>query len=130
MMITYGHHVASAQDRFVVIAEAVRENAAKRPGLEIVDVFPIREYSFAAIARAEILQPADRVSTLVRYLPTWFPFFDFHEYARMNREMAEKMRSLPYEMVKEHMVRRADCCPSCEACSHFVKRPRGRQCPA
>ena len=55
MMITYGHHVASAQDRFVVIAEAVRENAARRPGLEIVDVFPIREHSFAALARAVVL---------------------------------------------------------------------------
>lgn len=43
MMITYGHQVTSAADKFVEIAETVRATAATRPGMEIVDVFPIRK---------------------------------------------------------------------------------------
>ncbi len=41
MMVTYGHKVDSVDDKYVALAEAVREYSAQRPGTELVDVFPI-----------------------------------------------------------------------------------------
>ena len=41
MMVTYGHQVSSTEDKFVALAEAVRENSESRPGNNIVDLIPI-----------------------------------------------------------------------------------------
>ena len=45
MMVTYGHQVASSDDEFVAIAEAVREQNEQHPGNSLVDLFPVREFS-------------------------------------------------------------------------------------
>ena len=42
MMIAYGHQVTSMDDKFVRMAELVREYAEKTPGNSVVDIFPIR----------------------------------------------------------------------------------------
>ena len=42
MMITYGHQVTSMDDKFVRMAELVREYAEKTTGNSVVDLFPIR----------------------------------------------------------------------------------------
>lgn len=41
MMVTYGHQVTSANDKFVALAEAVREHGERTPASNIVDIFPI-----------------------------------------------------------------------------------------
>lgn len=43
MMTTYGHQATSAKDRFIEIAEIVREHATARPGLALVDIVPVCE---------------------------------------------------------------------------------------
>ena len=43
MRITYGHKVVAADDPFVSLAEAVRENNEKNPGNALVDQLPFRE---------------------------------------------------------------------------------------
>lgn len=40
MMTTYGHQATSAKDRFIQIAEIVREHAESRPGFALVDLCP------------------------------------------------------------------------------------------
>ena len=41
MMVTYGHQVTSAEDKFVALAEAVRKNDKGAAGSTIVDLIPI-----------------------------------------------------------------------------------------
>ncbi|OSC99152.1 cytochrome P450 [Trametes coccinea BRFM310] len=81
MMVTYGHEVKSVTDKYVAIAEAVREHAEARPGIELVDVLPP-----------------------LKYLPTWFPGASFHRVARVARELSFRMRTEPFEMVKTRMA--------------------------
>lgn len=45
MRITYGHKVVAADDQFVSLAEAVRENNEKTPGNALVDQLPFREWA-------------------------------------------------------------------------------------
>ncbi|KAH9886231.1 cytochrome P450 [Cubamyces lactineus] len=80
MMVTYGHQVQSMDDPFIVMNEAVREHAEARPGVALVDVFPI-----------------------LKYLPTWFPGASFHRAAAIGRELSMKMRVEPYNMIKATM---------------------------
>ncbi|KAL1937278.1 hypothetical protein VTO73DRAFT_13887 [Trametes versicolor] len=81
MMTTYGHQATSAKDRFIEIAEIVREHATARPGLALVDIVPV-----------------------LRYLPTWFPGASFHRQAAIERALSVRMRSEPYQDVKERMA--------------------------
>ncbi|EJF56272.1 cytochrome P450 [Dichomitus squalens LYAD-421 SS1] len=78
MAITYGHHVTSADDEFVALAEAVREHAEKTPGSSIVDVIP-----------------------LLKYLPSWFPGAQFQRDAEIMRRLSLDMRLAPYNAVKK-----------------------------
>ncbi|KAI0689449.1 cytochrome P450 [Cerioporus squamosus] len=81
MMITYGHQVTSMDDKFIRMAELVREYAEKTPGNSAVDIFPI-----------------------LKYLPTWFPGAGFHKHARIGRELSAGMRRGPFEAVKKQMT--------------------------
>ncbi|KAJ3019302.1 hypothetical protein NUW54_g122 [Trametes sanguinea] len=81
MVVTYGHEVKSVTDEYVAIAEAVREHAEARPGIELVDVLPP-----------------------LKYLPTWFPGASFHRVAKIARELSFRMRTEPFEMVKAQMA--------------------------
>ncbi|KAL7284541.1 hypothetical protein ACG7TL_001833 [Trametes sanguinea] len=78
MMVTYGHQVQSIDDPYVVLAEAVREHAESRPGVEVVDMLPI-----------------------LKYLPAWFPGASFHREAAVARDLSFRMRTEPFKMVKE-----------------------------
>ncbi|TFK83325.1 cytochrome P450 [Polyporus arcularius HHB13444] len=81
MMVTYGHKVDSVDDKYVALAEAVREYSAQRPGTELVDVFPI-----------------------LKYLPSWFPGAGFQKYAAIGKELSIQMRSAPFKMVKDRLA--------------------------
>ncbi|KAI9068980.1 cytochrome P450 [Trametes sanguinea] len=81
MMVTYGHQVKSIDDPYVVLAEAVREHAESRPGVEVVDMLPIRKF---------------------KYLPAWFPGASFQREAAIARDLSFRMRTEPFKMVKEH----------------------------
>nr|BED43005.1 cytochrome P450 monooxygenase [Trametes versicolor] len=81
MMTTYGHQATSAKDRFIQIAEIVREHAESRPGFALVDLCPP-----------------------LKYLPTWFPGASFHRQAAIERALSVRMRSEPYQDVKERMA--------------------------
>ncbi|OSD00652.1 cytochrome P450 [Trametes coccinea BRFM310] len=78
MMVTYGHQVESIHDTYVALAEAVREHAESRPGVEIVDMLPI-----------------------LKYLPAWFPGASFQREAAIARDLSFRMRTEPFKMVKE-----------------------------
>ncbi|KAI0352115.1 cytochrome P450 [Trametes cingulata] len=81
MMVTYGHQVTSVNDQYVVIAEAVREHADARPGVELVDVLPI-----------------------LKYLPAWFPGASFQREAAIARDLSLQMRTAPFDMVKSRLA--------------------------
>ncbi|KAI0749883.1 cytochrome P450 [Daedaleopsis nitida] len=83
MMITYGHQVATVNDEYVALAEAVRQHAEERPGTELVDVIPI-----------------------LKYLPTWSPGADFQHVAAIGKDLSVRMRSTPYHMVKTRVTAR------------------------
>lgn len=42
MMVTYGHQVTSANDKYVALAEAVREHGEQIPVNSAIEAFPIR----------------------------------------------------------------------------------------
>lgn len=42
MMVTYGHQVTSADDKFVALAEAIRDKGAKDITNNIIEMFPFR----------------------------------------------------------------------------------------
>ena len=98
MMITYGHQVTSMDDKFVRMAELVREYAEKTPGNSVVDIFPIRR---SLVLVRHFL--SFRVLP-VKYLPTWFPGAGFHEHGRIGRELSVGMRWGPFEAVKKQLV--------------------------
>ncbi|KAI0766218.1 cytochrome P450 [Trametes elegans] len=81
MTVTYGHRVTSTNDQYVAIAEAVRDHAEARPGVELVDVFPI-----------------------LKYLPAWFPGASFQKQAATGRELSIRMRTIPFEGVKNKLA--------------------------
>ncbi|KAI0312135.1 cytochrome P450 [Amylostereum chailletii] len=81
MMVSYGHRVTSIDDKYVRIAEAVRENEDKTPGNAIVDVLPF-----------------------LKYVPTWFPGAGFKRHALFMRQLSINMREAPYQMVKDQLA--------------------------
>ncbi|PIL24606.1 cytochrome P450 [Ganoderma sinense ZZ0214-1] len=81
MMVTYGHQVTSAEDEFVALAEAVRENDEKTPGSNLVDVIPV-----------------------LKYVPAWFPGAGFKRAALYARKLAWDMRYVPFQAVKAHIA--------------------------
>ncbi|KAI1791876.1 cytochrome P450 [Ganoderma leucocontextum] len=81
MMVTYGHQVNSAEDEFVALAEAVRENDEKTPGSNLVDVIPI-----------------------LKYVPAWFPGAGFQRAALHARKLAWDMRYIPFQAVKAQLA--------------------------
>ena len=98
MMVTYGHQVTSAEDEFVALAEAVRENDEKTPGSNLVDVIPVREFCDSL----HIAPGTDPKS--VKYIPAWLPGAGFKRAALYARKLAWDMRYIPFEAVKAHVV--------------------------
>ena len=101
MMLTYGHQVTSAEDEFVALAEAVRENAENAPANHIVDIIPFRTIFFLNICYS-----IDTQTLVVKHIPSWFPGADFKRRGLFARQLSIKMRSAPFDAVKKQMVRK------------------------
>ncbi len=101
MMTTYGHQATSAKDRFIEVAEIVREHAESRPGFALVDLFPAR----TSEVESSMIFTCMLTCSPVKYLPAWFPGASFHRQAAVERALSVRMRSEPYQDVKERMVR-------------------------
>nr|VWO99573.1 Ketoreductase CTB6 (EC (Cercosporin toxin biosynthesis cluster protein 6) [Ganoderma boninense] len=86
MMVTYGHQVTSAEDEFVALAEAVRNNDKEAPGSSIVDLIPI-----------------------LKYVPVWFPGAGFKRSASHARNLAWDMRYVPFRALKAELA--SGTCP-------------------
>jgi hypothetical protein len=73
----------------------------------IVDLFPIRTSSsrFDKCPRVRV----DTLFYLVKYLPTWMPGAGFKRNALSVRKDVEKMLGMPFDMVKNNMVRGSMC---------------------
>ncbi|KAI0047423.1 cytochrome P450 [Auriscalpium vulgare] len=82
MMVTYGYEVAPKDDKFVRLAEEIRDLGSKTPSLSaLVDFMPA-----------------------LKYLPTWFPGASFHRLARHSTKLSTMMREAPFQMVKERLA--------------------------
>ena len=51
-----------------------------------------------------IQQTDSELTTIVRYLPTWFPGASFQRCAQKCLALTNQMRTLPMQFVKEQMV--------------------------
>ncbi|KAJ7577127.1 cytochrome P450 [Mycena floridula] len=83
MAIVYGYDISPKEDYFISIAEevALKLGEAVLPGAYVVNAVPI-----------------------LQYLPTWFPFIKFHQYAFETRVTAEAMQTKPVQFIKDNMV--------------------------
>ncbi|KAF8147599.1 cytochrome P450 [Mycena galopus ATCC 62051] len=83
MSTMYGISVTSAQDPYIVRAEAAMNMISKAaiPGEFIVDLLPV-----------------------LKYLPTWFPLTRFHTVGEEGRKMIEELVAKPYQYVKDEMA--------------------------
>ncbi|PSR74371.1 hypothetical protein PHLCEN_2v9879 [Hermanssonia centrifuga] len=87
LRLAYGYKVATEQkeDPLVKIAEEAMQgfSRASEPGAFLVDTIP-----------------------QLKYLPEWFPGAGFKTTARRMRKDLERLYNVPYEFVKDQMVRR------------------------
>ncbi|KIJ63854.1 hypothetical protein HYDPIDRAFT_59396, partial [Hydnomerulius pinastri MD-312] len=81
MMIAYGHQIDPQGDKYVKLAEEVRDSGAGPPGTYLVDMLPA-----------------------LKYVPEWFPGAYFKRRARWGKGLALQMRSEPHAMVKTKMA--------------------------
>ncbi|KIJ14852.1 hypothetical protein PAXINDRAFT_78324 [Paxillus involutus ATCC 200175] len=81
MMISYGHQIDPEGDKYVKLAEEVRESGVGPPGSYLVDLIPA-----------------------LKYIPEWFPGADFKRHARWGKGLALRMRQEPHDLVKEKMA--------------------------
>ncbi|KAF7367189.1 O-methylsterigmatocystin oxidoreductase [Mycena sanguinolenta] len=83
MSTMYGISVDSAQDPYIVRAEAAMNMISKAaiPGEFLVDLLPA-----------------------LKYLPTWFPLTRFHTVGEKGRRMIEELVEKPYQYVKDEMA--------------------------
>lgn len=98
MMVTYGHQVTSAEDKFVALAEAIRDKGAKDITSNIRDV-PIPYAPWFFCRRYPHL-----ITALVKYTPDSFPGASFKREAVFSSQRSTNMRTAPHEMVKESLV--------------------------
>ncbi|KAJ7056066.1 cytochrome P450 [Mycena amicta] len=85
MSTMYGISVESAQDPYIVRAEAAMNMISKAaiPGEFIVDLLPA-----------------------LKYLPAWFPLTRFHTVGEEGRKMIAELVAKPYQYVKDDMAAR------------------------
>ncbi|KAJ7736960.1 cytochrome P450 [Mycena maculata] len=83
MSTMYGISVDSAQDPYIVRAEAAMNMISKAtiPGEFTVDLLPA-----------------------LKHLPTWFPLTRFHTVGEEGRKMIEELVAKPYQYVKDEMA--------------------------
>ena len=84
LKLSYGYERDQDLDALIEIANRVTEEfmEAVTPGVFLVDVFP-----------------------LLRYVPEWLPGTKFHAMARKWRTTLHKMADIPFQTVKQQMVR-------------------------
>ncbi|KAF7365163.1 Cytochrome p450 [Mycena venus] len=82
MSTVYGYEVKSSNDRFVDLAESAVKKITESvfPGAAAVNAFPI-----------------------LRHLPSWMPGAGFQRFAAESRQLAQEMREVPYNFVKQNM---------------------------
>ncbi|KAJ7758742.1 cytochrome P450 [Mycena metata] len=83
MSTMYGISVHSAQDPYIVRAEAAMNMISKAvlPGEFIVDLIPA-----------------------LKHLPTWFPFTRFHTVGTVGRKMIQELVAKPFQYAKDEMA--------------------------
>ena len=57
------------------------------------------------LARFSADETTHHVDSKVQYLPEWFPGATFHRTAAKSRQLVKEMRELPFNVVKERIVR-------------------------
>jgi len=87
MSTMYGINVDSAEDPYIVRAEAAMDTISKAviPGAFLVDLIPV-----------------------LKHVPAWFPFTRFHAVGRQGREMIAELVAKPYQYVKDEMAAGTD----------------------
>ncbi|KAF7365142.1 O-methylsterigmatocystin oxidoreductase [Mycena venus] len=82
MSTVYGYEVKPSNDRFVSLSESAVQKIGESvfPGAVAVNAFPI-----------------------LKYLPSWMPGAGFQRFAAESRQLAEEMREVPYNFVKQNM---------------------------
>jgi hypothetical protein len=105
MMLTYGHEVKTADDRFITIAEKGVQTiqAAGVIGAHIVDLIPWR--AFVMMLLIVFLCPPDLTPGLVRFIPDWFPGAGIKRLPPGTREDLQTFLHTPFNQVKKQMVR-------------------------
>jgi hypothetical protein len=107
LKLAYGYNVVSDHDQFVQIAENAMAGFARasEPGRYWVDNFPFRKY--VPLLISSFCSPRLTVvgSHQVRYIPEWLPGANFKIEAREMRKDLERLYDVPYNFVKQQMVR-------------------------
>ncbi|KAF7365164.1 Cytochrome p450 [Mycena venus] len=82
MSTVYGYEVKPSNDRFVGLAESAVKKVTESvfPGAVAVNAFPI-----------------------LRHLPSWIPGAGFQRFPAESRQLAQEMREVPYNFVKQNM---------------------------
>ncbi|KAF7365150.1 O-methylsterigmatocystin oxidoreductase [Mycena venus] len=82
MSTVYGYEVKPKNDRFVGLAESAVKKISESvfPGAAAVNAFPI-----------------------LKHLPSWMPGAGFQHFAAESRQLAQEMREVPYNFVKQNM---------------------------
>jgi hypothetical protein len=101
MSLTYGYDLKEGDDMIAAPVQAGEMmSRAILPGAALVNIFP-----FCAVF-SRILMMASYSSFLVRYIPSWVPWFSYEPLAQKARRLNEKMKNDPINFVKNAMVRR------------------------
>ena len=101
MEMTYGMDITSKDDRFLRAAMEGLDitNRAMVPGAFLVDTVPIRASHKAS--KSTVRLGLD--STLVKYVPDWFPGAGFKTFAKAARGKFDMIVNEPIEYVKKLM---------------------------
>ncbi|KAK7685293.1 hypothetical protein QCA50_011656 [Cerrena zonata] len=84
LMVTYGVDIKTADSEFIANAQHVSDivNKSMMPGAHLVDLIPI-----------------------LKHLPKWFPFTEFHKIGDHGREIALDFATRPFAYVQRAMVK-------------------------
>ena len=72
---------------------------ATEPGAFLADFLPISEYPLFVTRRFTV-----NYDSVVKYIPSWFPFAEFKRFAEQGRKQNDELRERPFEFVRSQMV--------------------------
>lgn len=106
MRVAYGIQVDDSGDRYIAAAEEAMDSLSQAgvPGAFLVDTIPIRSYIYSPLLSQRHISQRHS-SSVVKFVPAWFPGAGFQKKAQHWRELAHEFIDRPFIVVKNALVR-------------------------